>query len=90
MDKLKTLEDLNTELWADIYEYADANNARKELTEGQKDDRIVQGILKERNRRNMKEYIRRETKKLETETDAERRSIIESRIAAWQKELENS
>jgi len=88
VDKLKTLEDLNTELWADIYEYADNNDAKKELTKGQQDDRMVQGMLKERNRRNMKEYIRRESKKLETETDSERRSVIESRIAEWQKELD--
>jgi len=89
VDKLKTLEDLNTELWADIYEYADNNDAHKELTKGQKDDQMVQGMLKERNIRNKKEYIRRETKKLETETDSERRSVIESRIAEWQKELDN-
>jgi len=89
VDKLKTHEDLNTELWADIYEYADSNDAKKELTKGQQDDKMVLGMLKERNRRNMKEYIRRETKKLDSETDSERRAVIESRITAWQKELDN-
>ena len=87
VEKLKSLEDANTEYWADIYAWADENDAKKELTKGQKNDQFVLGMLKERRQQNLREYIRRESKKLTDEDDATRRSVIEARIAEWRKEL---
>jgi hypothetical protein len=88
VEKLKTLEDTNAARWADIYEWADANAAGKELTPEQKVNPELAGILKERRRRNLAIYIARDQKKLPGETDPVAREKSEARIASWQKELD--
>ena len=70
--ELKAIEEVNAAAWADIDEWASNNGAEKEITPEQKEDPVFMGMLRERNRRNLRQYINRDLKNIAAETDPER------------------
>lgn len=59
-----------------------------EQSSEQNEDSVIQGMFMEKKRRNLKQYINRANKSLETESDSERRAVMTSRIVGWQNELD--
>ena len=88
--KLKDMEDSNAERWADIYEWADGNNAVRELSPERKADPELQGMLAERRRRNLGIYINRALKSISSDADLtkEQTEKLQEKVKAWQAELD--